>query len=140
MPSPELRTHRLHLVSVHSEVWQQRLMFRDALRARPALAAEYARLKVELAEQHRFDREVYTQAKSAFIRGVLREVARGDILQRAKVTDEADLEGTEPGAVRGLRAPPNTHRADIPRLRAAVFGELEIRYVYNASAQRSAEV
>jgi GrpB-like predicted nucleotidyltransferase (UPF0157 family) len=74
-PSPELRTHHLHLVPVHSELWQQRLMFRDALRARPALAAEYARLKVELAEHHRFDREAYTQAKSAFISGVLREVA-----------------------------------------------------------------
>jgi GrpB-like predicted nucleotidyltransferase (UPF0157 family) len=79
-PSPELRTHHLHLVPVHSELWRQRLTFRDALRARPALAAEYARLKVELAEQHRFDREAYTQAKSAFIGGVLGEVARGEVL------------------------------------------------------------
>jgi GrpB-like predicted nucleotidyltransferase (UPF0157 family) len=73
-PSPELRTHHLHLVPVGSERWKHRLMFRDALRARPALAAEYARLKVELAEQHRFDREAYTQAKSTFIGSVLREV------------------------------------------------------------------
>jgi GrpB-like predicted nucleotidyltransferase (UPF0157 family) len=76
-PSPDLRTHHLHLVPVHSDLWKHRLMFRDALRARPDLAAEYARLKVELAEHHRFDREAYTQAKSAFIGGVLAEVARG---------------------------------------------------------------
>ena len=77
-PSPELRTHHLHLVPVHSELWQQRLVFRDALRAQPARAAEYARLKVELAERHRFDREAYTRAKSAFIGEVLRDVARHD--------------------------------------------------------------
>jgi GrpB-like predicted nucleotidyltransferase (UPF0157 family) len=75
-PSPELRTHHLHLVPVHSELWQRRLMFRDALRAQPALAAEYARLKMELAELHRYDREAYTEAKSAFIGSVLREVMR----------------------------------------------------------------
>jgi GrpB-like predicted nucleotidyltransferase (UPF0157 family) len=55
-------------------------LFRDALRAQPALAAEYARLKVELAQHHRFDREAYTQAKRHFIDRVT-EVA----LERGRV-------------------------------------------------------
>lgn len=70
-PSPELRTHHLHLVPVESPLWRERLDFRDALRADPALAAEYAELKRRLAEQHRHDREAYTEAKTPFVQQVL---------------------------------------------------------------------
>ena len=61
------RTHHLHLVVHGGAVWAQRLRFRDALRADPALAARYAALKAELAAMHPDDREAYTDGKAAFV-------------------------------------------------------------------------
>jgi GrpB-like predicted nucleotidyltransferase (UPF0157 family) len=71
-PSPELRTHHLHLVPFESPLWFERLAFRDLLAANPVLANEYAALKYHLAGAHRHDRERYTEAKGPFIEGVLR--------------------------------------------------------------------
>lgn len=70
-PSPAHRTHHLHMVPIHSDVWKERLAFRDALRRDPAVAMAYAQLKAELADRFRHDREGYTEAKSSFIRSVL---------------------------------------------------------------------
>lgn len=65
------RTHHLHVV-VHDGVeWRRRLLFRDVLRADPALAQRYALLKQELAARYPFDREAYTDAKTAFVLEVL---------------------------------------------------------------------
>ena len=66
-PTIEHRTHHLHLVVHGGPVWTQRLRFRDALRADPALAARYAALKAGLAAQYPKDREAYTEAKAAFV-------------------------------------------------------------------------
>ncbi|EWH03320.1 GrpB family protein [Halomonas sp. BC04] len=65
------RTHHLHVVVHDGGLWRQRLVFRDALRADPALAEHYATLKRELASCHRQDREAYTRAKGDFIRALL---------------------------------------------------------------------
>lgn len=65
------RTHHLHVVVHESDLWRQRLAFRDALRADPVLAERYAVLKSELAFHHRADREAYTSAKSEFVRSVV---------------------------------------------------------------------
>lgn len=73
-PSPEHRTHHLHLVPLNSIPWAERLAFRDALRANPQWAVDYAKLKRQLAEQYRHDREGYTEAKSPFIRSILWKV------------------------------------------------------------------
>lgn len=70
-PSPVHRTHHLHLVPLGSPLWCDRLAFRDALRASPALCAEYEGLKRQLAAAHRHDREAYTEGKSAFVASVL---------------------------------------------------------------------
>lgn len=70
-PSPAIRTHHLHLVPFGSPMWVARLAFRDYLRSRAAVAAEYAALKDQLANQYRFDREAYTDAKGPFIERVL---------------------------------------------------------------------
>ena len=70
-PSPAHRTHHLHLVPVSSPLWVDRLAFRDYLRSFPAVSSEYAALKTALAVQHRFDREAYTDAKSAFVQTIL---------------------------------------------------------------------
>lgn len=70
-PSAEHRTHHLHLVPYESELWQERIAFRDRLRSDPMVARQYAELKRALAARFREDREAYTEAKWPFIRGVL---------------------------------------------------------------------
>ncbi|MFY7865675.1 GrpB family protein [Roseateles sp.] len=70
-PSPLVRTHHLHLVPLGSLLWQERLAFRNALRASPVLAEEYAALKRCLAARFPNDREAYTQAKTPFVLRVL---------------------------------------------------------------------
>lgn len=72
-PSPEVRTHHLHLVPYDGEPWRDRLAFRDRLRDDPRLAAEYAALKLSLATAHPTDREAYTEGKTHFVRRVLQQ-------------------------------------------------------------------
>jgi len=60
----------LHLTEVGSDLWRERLMFRDALRADPARAAEYGRLKLRLAGEVA-DLRTYTERKRDFVRAVL---------------------------------------------------------------------
>ena len=76
-PSPAHRTHHLHLVPIGSPLWADRITFRDYLRSDPEAATEYAALKRQLATRFEFDREAYTDGKSAFVTGVL-ERARAD--------------------------------------------------------------
>ena len=83
-PSPAKRTHHLHLVPLDSPLWSDRLLFRDVLRAQPAVAAEYAALKARLAERYRLDREAYTEAKGLFIENVL---ARARPARSARAVD-----------------------------------------------------
>jgi GrpB-like predicted nucleotidyltransferase (UPF0157 family) len=71
-PSADVRTHHLHLVPMESPLWRERLAFRDALRSDRQLAVDYELLKLQLAEEHRDDREAYTEGKTAFITSVLR--------------------------------------------------------------------
>jgi GrpB-like predicted nucleotidyltransferase (UPF0157 family) len=66
-PSPAFRTHHLHLVPAGTPQWIRPIAFRDYLRAHPDVAGEYEALKRRLAEEYRFDREAYTQAKRPFI-------------------------------------------------------------------------
>lgn len=70
-PHPSRRTHHLHLVPTDSSRFRDKLAFRDRLRTDPAVAAEYAALKRELAARFSDDREAYTDAKAEFIRRVL---------------------------------------------------------------------
>lgn len=65
------RSHHVHVTEPDGEMWQ-RLAFRDYLRAHPEEARTYERLKRRLAAEHRTDREAYTDAKSAYIEGVMR--------------------------------------------------------------------
>jgi GrpB-like predicted nucleotidyltransferase (UPF0157 family) len=70
-PSFAMRTHHLHLIPYQAPLWHDRLKFRDMLRADPALAADYAALKLDLANKFEFDREAYTEGKSPFIARIL---------------------------------------------------------------------
>ena len=71
-PSDFERTHHLHLVPFDSELWCERLAFRDTLRRDEVIRRAYSELKAKLAMQFRDDREVYTNAKTDFIQSVLR--------------------------------------------------------------------
>jgi len=71
-PSPQVRTHHLHLVPIGSQLWKDRIAFRDRLRSEPALAEAYASLKRDLARMYVNDREAYTDGKQPFIEMVLR--------------------------------------------------------------------
>ena len=70
-PSFAVRTHHLHLIPYGAPLWHDRLKFRDILRADPALAEDYATLKLDLASKFEFDREAYTEAKAPFIARIL---------------------------------------------------------------------
>ena len=71
-PRPEARTHHLHVIQHDHPAARDELVFRDVLRKDPAVREAYAALKDRLAVQHRTDRDAYTDAKSDFIRSVLR--------------------------------------------------------------------
>ena len=64
-------THGLHLTEPGSDLWRERLAFRDALRSDRALATEYEALKLWLAYEHREDGAAYTAGKRAFVVRVL---------------------------------------------------------------------
>lgn len=65
------RVAHLHLMTPSSAGWHQQIAFRDALRADPDLVSAYASLKIQLAHDHRYDREAYTAAKELFVQEVL---------------------------------------------------------------------
>ena len=71
-PHPSRRTHHLHLVPAGSKRYADELAFRDRLQEDPQIATEYLALKRNLASRFANDREAYTNAKSDFVRRVLK--------------------------------------------------------------------
>ena len=72
-PSDAFRTHHLHLIPYQSQLWQERLQFRNLLLFNPDIAREYSVLKKNLAQRYREDRESYTREKWPFIQRVLKK-------------------------------------------------------------------
>ena len=64
------RTHQLHLTCAGSDLWRERIAFRDALRADPTQLAEYQALKYHLAAVTDALTE-YTHGKKKFVAAVL---------------------------------------------------------------------
>jgi GrpB-like predicted nucleotidyltransferase (UPF0157 family) len=79
-PSPRSWEYGLHLTEPGSDLWRERIAFRDALRHDRSLASEYERLKLRLAQEHRDDLAAYTGGKRAFVERVLASV--GETLGR----------------------------------------------------------
>lgn len=77
--------YHLHMVEPTHEFWPRHLLFRDYLREHAGAAAEYARLKRELAARFGCDRESYTDAKSEFVRGI-EQRARLELRERTEAT------------------------------------------------------
>jgi GrpB-like predicted nucleotidyltransferase (UPF0157 family) len=73
---PEGNPGRFHLHAVvkGSPFWVRHLAFRDALRADPALAERYWKMKQRMAARHPLDRSAYAEGKTDFIRGVVQGV------------------------------------------------------------------
>jgi GrpB-like predicted nucleotidyltransferase (UPF0157 family) len=63
--------YSLHLTEPGSDLWRERLAFRDALRGDRGLAAEYEALKLRLAHDHTEDVAAYTAGKRALVARVL---------------------------------------------------------------------
>lgn len=70
-PGPPI--HHLYVCAKGNRELQRHLLFRDYLRAHPETARQYGELKKALAERFCTDREGYSQAKTEFVEGVLRE-------------------------------------------------------------------
>ena len=72
---PRTGTHRTHVhaYQVGHPAVARHLAFRDFLRHRPAVAAEYGRLKADLAAQHPEDIEAYMDGKDAFVKAQERQ-------------------------------------------------------------------
>jgi len=70
-PHPVEAEYGLHLTEAGSDLWRERLAFRDALRSDPALAADYETLKLELAAEHGAGLGGYTAGKRDFVARVL---------------------------------------------------------------------
>ena len=70
-PGGELRTHHLSFAEPESRHHRVTIAFRDALRGDTRLAAEYARLKEELARKFPRDRASYIEGKTGFVLRVL---------------------------------------------------------------------
>jgi len=68
---PHLPEHHLYVCVEGARPLVAHLRLRDHLRANPGTAGEYAALKRELAAAYGEDRAGYTEAKTAFIEGVL---------------------------------------------------------------------
>ena len=68
------RIAQIHLYIVPTAAWDEKLAFRDALRADPALAAAYAAEKWRVAAAVAWDKAAYSLAKGPFIERVLAEL------------------------------------------------------------------
>ena len=75
------RTHHIHIFEATNDAWRRVLAFRDYLRAHPDEAERYHRLKGDLAQRYRLDREAYTRAKDSYVLAVV-EMARKGSIQR----------------------------------------------------------
>jgi GrpB-like predicted nucleotidyltransferase (UPF0157 family) len=64
--------YHVHVVESGSDDWNAMVAFRDYLLSRPEVAAEYERLKVQLAAAFPNARKTYQEAKAGFIREVIR--------------------------------------------------------------------
>jgi GrpB-like predicted nucleotidyltransferase (UPF0157 family) len=66
-----VRTHQAHVCQEgHAEI-EDKLAFRDYLRAHREEAQAYSRLKERLAAEHRHDIVGYIQGKDAFVQGII---------------------------------------------------------------------
>ena len=77
------RAAQIHLYVLPAVAWQEKLSFRDALRAHPALARAYAAEKWRVAHAVAWDKSAYSTAKGPFVEAVLARLRAGGQLALA---------------------------------------------------------
>ena len=82
-----LPAHHLYVVSNGGRECRRHLLFRDYLRSHPEETRRYSDLKKSLAMKFRDDREGYTEAKTAFIEGMLQR-AEADARHARRIQNE----------------------------------------------------
>ena len=70
-----IRTHHIHIVKWHGEAWNNYIAFRDYMNSHPGKAAEYEKLKKQLASSFPDNRRAYTAGKAGFIGKIIAEAA-----------------------------------------------------------------
>ena len=69
--TPDGYAEKVFHVHIHAIGDNEEITFRDYLNSNPAVAKEYERLKLSLLPKFKNNRDGYTDAKTAFIKGVL---------------------------------------------------------------------
>lgn len=69
-------THHVHIMEPSNPRWENRLLFRDYLRAHPEASHAYAKLKRDLAAAFKDDIAAYRTAKDGFVEQIMAR-ARG---------------------------------------------------------------
>ncbi len=75
-----VRIAHVHMYVLPARAWDAMIAFRDALRADPALAAEYAAEKYRVADVVQWDKSAYSLAKGAFVQQILSRLERSGVL------------------------------------------------------------
>ena len=68
-----IRTHHIHIVKWQGKAWNNYIMFRDYMNSHPEKAAEYEKLKKQLATSFLDNRMAYTEGKAGFIEKIITE-------------------------------------------------------------------
>ena len=68
-----IRTHHIHIVKWYGKAWDNYIFFRDYMNSHPDKAAEYEKLKKQLASSFPDDRKAYTEGKAGFIKKIIAE-------------------------------------------------------------------
>lgn len=69
--SKDNNTHNLHITEYGDENWNNQVLFRDFINSHEDYKDKYLKLKMELANIYKEDRNTYTQRKSEFIIDVI---------------------------------------------------------------------
>ena len=68
-----IRTHHIHIVKWQGKAWDNYITFRDYMNFHPEKAAEYEKLKKQLASSFPDNRRAYTKGKAGFIEKIITE-------------------------------------------------------------------
>lgn len=69
----EKHEHHLYVCNRESQELKRHIMFRDILKKHPLLVSEYGKLKFQLANKYRNNRQAYTAGKTKFITRIMNE-------------------------------------------------------------------